>query len=123
MERLRRLSAAGSLNVVLLRDEDRAADRRDQQRDTQCEVTAGAEVADLDALRVLQDEDQQQDQQDRSGHEAAERGRRPSPRRLRLDLPRLTLTPTEGGIRGHWSSRALCARRLGGMGWRTLACH
>jgi hypothetical protein len=94
-------------------DEQRAADRREQQRYTKRDMTARAEIADLDALRVLEDEDQQQDQHDRPGHKAAERGRGPSPRRLRLDLPWLAPTPTGGRIRGRWSSRTFRARGLG----------
>jgi transposase InsO family protein len=69
-------------------------------------VSARAEIADLDALRVLKDEDQQKDQHDRPGHEAAERDRRPSPlRRLRRDLLQLTGGRSGNGVRGRWLSR------------------
>jgi hypothetical protein len=104
-------------------DEQRAADRREQQRYTKRDMAARAEIADLDAVRVLEDEDQQQNQNDRPGHKATERSRRPSPRRLRLDLPWLARTPTGGRIRGHWSSRTFRARGLGWLGWGMLACH
>jgi len=101
-------------------DEQRAADRREQQRDTKRDVTARAEVTDLDALRVLEDEDQQQDQYDRPGHEAAERGRRPGPRWLRLELLRLTGRRNGGGIGGYRLSRSSRAHGLGCVVWSRL---
>jgi chloride channel protein, CIC family len=72
-------------------DRQRATDRRDQQRHAQRQVTAGAEIADLHALRVLEDQHEQQDQHDRAGHERLERsagsgaGKIARARRLVLD--------------------------------------
>ena len=44
-------------------NEQRAADRREQQCYTKRDMTARTEIADLHALRILEDEDKQQDQQ------------------------------------------------------------
>lgn len=103
--------------------EQRAADRREQRCDPKRKMTAGPEIADLDALRVLKDEDKQQDQHDRARHEAAERGRRSCPRRRRPDLLRLT-----GGRRAGGPHRGSCSRtshvpRLGRLEWWMLARH
>lgn len=63
-------------------DDQRAADRCEQQRHAEGDVASESKPAHLHALGVFEDEDQQQDQDDQPGHEAAERRGYPRARRL-----------------------------------------
>ena len=80
--------------------EQRAADRRQQQGDAERELESRAEVGDLHALGVLEDEHQKEDQHDRAGYKGLEGGAGARARNV-----------AEGCFCGVWLRRGLVVER------------
>jgi hypothetical protein len=101
-------------------DHERSADRGEQQGHAEREVATGVEVADLDALGVLEDEDQQKREDDCPGGQPAEGDGRS---RSRWPRPGVAAGSANGGLTSRLALDVGLAGGLLSLRRWLLGCH